>query len=375
LTFVDVGFPNKLGQQDYPLDITLRNTGKGTAYIKRADLKVEKIWTLTPPFFSPRSQCVFAAPTHKYQMKLPTSGAPFLRTEKLSQKVKSGDVDRFTIGFEYGNLRQVYFKDSVFLATLTLVYGEDNKEMSKDVLFASSQIGCDLFYKPGKERTLRRGLGDSDADTLASQNKQALEEIAHTEAVESQYIQRLIATGERPIISSASESGSAIASASATPKPLEQHRGGSRDREDVYEIGEKIRVGGVTYTATDAQLANELRGDTCSIENHPHGQGGPRVLENAIAVEILFTNDGSERIKFRDLGLHVYDSKGRQYEPQNMFGGICNEKDIFQRKRLEPGASQEAQVYYFVPLDASGFELEVAFESHSGNVARIKLGF
>jgi len=52
LAFVDVGFHNKPADQTYPLDIKVRNTGKGAAYIKQADLRVKRIWTLTPPYRS-----------------------------------------------------------------------------------------------------------------------------------------------------------------------------------------------------------------------------------------------------------------------------------------------------------------------------------
>jgi hypothetical protein len=375
LAYVDVGFLNKPAELDYPVDIKLRNTGKGTALITQADLRVEKIWTLTPPYLSRGGQCAFVDVSHKYQMELPTKGAPFVRKKELSQSVKSGGVDRFTIHFDYNNLKQISFNDYVFFATLSLIYGEDNEQVNKDVLFASSQIDCNLFYKPGNGHVLRKGLEESDANRLASQNEQNLQEIGQTKAVKSDYVQQLVRSGERPEFASASASSTATASASAPSEPANHDNTNNRSREDVYNIGEKIKVGDIAYTVTDAQLANSLKGNTCSVQDHPHGQGGPRVTKNAIAAEIHFTNNSNERIKFRDLGLHLYDSKGRQYKPQNMFGGICNRKDIFERKWLEPGNSQEAQVYYFVPLDASGFELEVAFDSFPGKVARIKLGF
>ena len=207
LAFVDVAFLKRSAMQDYPLDIKVRNTGKGAAYIKQAALKVERIWKLTPPYFSPREQCAFVVPTHKYQMKLPTSSAPFVRKESLSQEVRTGGVDRFVIGFAYNVQKQLYFNDYVFLAKLSLVYDEDNKRVSKDVLFASSQIGCDLFYQPDQGHVLRRGVNEADAARLDSRNKRNLEVIKQVEAVKSSYVQHLMQTGERPDITAASPSG------------------------------------------------------------------------------------------------------------------------------------------------------------------------
>jgi hypothetical protein len=308
-------------------------------------------------------------------MKLPTSGAPFVRQIGLSQSVEQGSVDRFTIGFDYDNPKQVYFKDYVFLATLSLVYDEDDKRVSKDVLFASSQVGCDLSYKSGEGRVLGIHVTESDAARLESQNKHNMEEIQQIEAVKSDYLQQLLATGDRPDIASASASASAsstaTASASAPPQPTEQDEGGSKGRADVYDIDEKIELGDVAYTVTRARQTTKLA-DTCGGAKY---SVGPPKTGNFVLVDFFLTNKSNERIRYRDVGLNLYDSKGRQYEPKDTGGYLCEDKDIFFQMWVDPGTSPEAQVVYSVPPDASGFEFEIASGSGHGEVARIKLGF
>jgi hypothetical protein len=285
LAFVDVAFLNRSAMQDYPLDIKVRNTGKGAAYIKRADLKVERIWKLTPPYLSPGEQCAFLAPTREYRMKLPTSGAPFVRKERLSQEIRTGDGDRFVIGFAYSDPRQVYFNDYVFLAKLSLVYGEDNKRVSKDVLFASSQVGCDLFYEQGNNHVPGRGLDASDVTRFVSQNERNLEEIGHSKAVKSSYVQHLIRTGERPD----------IPSASAMPKPQEQDEDRSQKPADVYPLGEKVKVGDVVYTNSATLVC------TCTIA---------RVV--SISLRTCSAAFATERTYFSASGLNPAVSKRRK---------------------------------------------------------------
>jgi hypothetical protein len=134
----------------------------------------------------------------------------------------------------------------------------------------------------------------------------------------------------------------------------------------IYGTGDEVRVGDVAYTVTEAQSATELT-DTYKID--------PPKTGDFIVVDFLFANNGEKPVNLSDIGLYLYDNKDRQYETDSeMFGYIPEEKDIFLLERINPGLTQEAQVVYSVPPDASGFELEVASGFFQSEVARIKLG-
>ena len=136
--------------------------------------------------------------------------------------------------------------------------------------------------------------------------------------------------------------------------------------EKVYGIGDEVGVGDVAYTVTEAQSATELT-DTYEID--------PPKTGNFVVIDFLFANNGEKPVNLSDIGLYLYDSKERQYETDSeMFGYIPEEKDIFLLERINPGLTQEAQVIYSVPPDASGFELEVASGFFQSEVARIDIG-
>lgn len=176
------------------LDVKLINPSGGTAFVTEANLHVEKIWTLIPPYASAEggSGAAFAAPTHGYKVHLPASGAPYTVSKDLSQSIKSNETDRFTLNLNAaeGN----FGEDYVFLITVTLLYN-DGRELKHGVLFAP-QPSEDLFYEPGKDTVLRADLNKSDAARLLSQNKRTIEEIEHTfaetEAVKNRHLEELI---------------------------------------------------------------------------------------------------------------------------------------------------------------------------------------
>lgn len=154
------------------------------------------------------------------------------------------------------------------------------------------------------------------------------------------------------------------------PEQEEQPAGGEQANESqqkVYGLGDKVNVGDVSYTLTSAQPKTRLT-DTYRVD--------PPKTGNFVVVDFTFTNDGAEAVTMSDVGLYLYDSKNREYETDSdMFGYVPEEKDIFLLERINPGLSQEAQVIYTVPPDASGFELEVTSGFFASEVERIKLGF
>jgi hypothetical protein len=125
---------------------------------------------------------------HTYEVELPITGVPYKVSESLSQRIEPGDVDRFLIKLIPKN-RDVY-KDYVFLLTVTLVYDEDEKGLSWDVLFAS--LPEYAYYRPSKGLVLREGLRKSDVAGLMSENRKRVEEIRKIKAVENDHLRALV---------------------------------------------------------------------------------------------------------------------------------------------------------------------------------------
>jgi hypothetical protein len=182
LQLVDVDFTIAHGGGTQPegspqLDIKLINTGEGTAFVKEADIRVEKIWTLEPPYAPAEGGGAggggFARISHDYEVVLPTSGDPYTRSESLSQSVEPNEANRFTITLRSRG-RQIA-TDYVFYATLSLV-NEDNKRLSIDVLFALPLVK-DFFYNRGEDIVVRADLDKPEARKIAAQNKETVEEI------------------------------------------------------------------------------------------------------------------------------------------------------------------------------------------------------
>lgn len=154
------------------------------------------------------------------------------------------------------------------------------------------------------------------------------------------------------------------------PEQGEQPAGGEQanaNQEKVYGVDDEVSVGDVSYTVTSAQPKTRLV-DTYRVD--------PPKTGNFVVVDFTFTNNGNEPVTMSDVGLYLYDSKKREYETDSeMFGYVPEDKDIFLLDRINPGLSQEAQVIYTVPPDASGFELEVTSGFFASEVERIGLGF
>ena len=196
LEFVDVSFVS-----NEKLDIKLQNNGGSTAFITRADLRVKKIWTFVRPFECTGGEAHFYSDvSHVYEIKLPTSDAPYKVSESLSQTLEAGAVDRFQIHLlEPTDVRPG--TDYALLATLSLVYDSDDKVLAEDLLFAYP--GKDIFsYDSDKvgdscrdglgEYQLRRGLDESDAARLSSENEEKMEEVRKLNAIQNGYLNKLM---------------------------------------------------------------------------------------------------------------------------------------------------------------------------------------
>ena len=103
---------------------------------------------------------------------------------------------------------------------------------------------------------------------------------------------------------------------------------------------------------TNAQRVRQLK--------DPYGIDSP-LKGNFILVTFVFTNNGSDPATVSDVGMYLYDSQGREFETDSDAAvNLPEKKSIFLLDRVNPGLSQEVMTVYSVPLEASGFELEVS---------------
>lgn len=138
------------------------------------------------------------------------------------------------------------------------------------------------------------------------------------------------------------------------------------DKKKTYAVGEEVRVGDVSYKVKEAWKTQQLE-DRYNID--------PPKTGNFVVVNFQFTNNGGEPVNMSDIGMYVYDGQGRQFETDSdTFGYIPEDKDILLLERINPGMSQDAQIIYSVPPDASGLELEVSSGFWQTETARINLG-
>lgn len=172
-------------------EIQLRNTGESVAFVKRADLDMKKVWILIPPYQDKvASAPSYAESSHDYDVKFPLKPAPYTASINLSQSIKPDDTDVFTINVS--TEREMSNADYVFLVDLTLVYDEDDKTVSTEMLLAMSDKDDLLYYVPNKERISRELPNGWDATKLTAHNSQAVQEIEEIEAESNGYLNRLV---------------------------------------------------------------------------------------------------------------------------------------------------------------------------------------
>jgi hypothetical protein len=187
----DVGFTT-VEDAYTALDIKVTNSREDPIFIKRADLRVKKIWTLTPTYRFDGQKCgaAFMGPSHTYDVKLPLDGAPYTISESLSQGIGPNENDRFIISLHPGEMlppgetRFTY----VFLMTVSLVYGgASNVLSSKDVLLAAESPGL-AGKSYGPDTCLS---AEDNLERLETQNARTMAEIERIEAPRNDYLEEI----------------------------------------------------------------------------------------------------------------------------------------------------------------------------------------
>jgi hypothetical protein len=170
------------------VDIELRNTGRKVAYLKEANVNVEKTWKLQSNIF-PR----YVGSSHNYDVLLAPTGAPYTKTKDLEQEVipDKGDRFTFTIGLDPpridpGNIQYV------FLVALDLIYDEDNKIVSSKKLLI-----VDLPTHDPKYYFFPNAPANSVFERWHNHNLEVLDEIRAIESTKSKDLKTLIRNAPR----------------------------------------------------------------------------------------------------------------------------------------------------------------------------------
>jgi hypothetical protein len=197
LELVDVGFTQvrQKGDSFAAIDFKVANLGESPVIIERADMRVEKIWTLKAPYVSnPNEPCYGAGllPSFNYDVELPTKGAPYRVPTSLSQTIEPNGTDRFTITLQRKERTAKSGEDYVFLVTASLIYGvENNVVTSPDVLYGENEV-----ERAGALYSYDRGGGcyvpKQDTDRITKQNKRAVAEIRRIEAPRNEALEDLL---------------------------------------------------------------------------------------------------------------------------------------------------------------------------------------
>lgn len=120
------------------------------------------------------------------------------------------------------------------------------------------------------------------------------------------------------------------------------------EKDPTAEIGEPLRVGGITWVVEDAQTVTEL---TSSYEKPVRG--------NFVVVNFTFTNEGKEAATLDTASMALVDSEGRRSEADpDKFGYIPDARNIF-LENVNPGVTDQGQAIFTVAPGSTGFELEL----------------
>jgi hypothetical protein len=130
-----------------------------------------------------------------------------------------------------------------------------------------------------------------------------------------------------------------------------EHRGAAQESEPrVYEAGEPVQVGGLTYRVRKAWWAK--------FEDGSRGTG------LFLGVELALKNSDSRTIQIPPFML--VGSNGREYEPNYS-------KIVWPKMSVNPGEELSGRIYFHVPRDFT-YRLLVSGGYRAKDVAYISLG-
>ncbi len=130
-------------------------------------------------------------------------------------------------------------------------------------------------------------------------------------------------------------------------------------------VGQPLTVGDVEWTVTNAYPANQL------VSFYGETKGG-----NFIVVDFQLKNNSNDGLELSSESLALFDGNGRKFKfDTDTFLYIDSPKLIF-LSDMDPGDSQEGQVIFKVPPDASQFQLQLGERNpFSNKKGYVNLGF
>ena len=138
----------------------------------------------------------------------------------------------------------------------------------------------------------------------------------------------------------------------------------------VYNVGQPVKVGDVQWTVTNPKVLGTTLNSTDGFTPPKTAQGGGKFIQVTYKVENL----GKEQKT--TTGADLEDSQGRQfkaitdgfsYQPENRRLDVLS--------NLNPNVSQEFDLIYEVPADASGFKARVGnLSAFNNKVELVNLG-
>jgi lipoteichoic acid synthase len=146
---------------------------------------------------------------------------------------------------------------------------------------------------------------------------------------------------------------------------LQAKQSGGQPPESTVAVGQPLTVGDVEWTVTSAYPTDQL------VSFYGETKRG-----NFIVVDFQLKNNSNDGLELSPESLALFDGNGRKYKfDTDTFLYIDSPKLIF-LSDMDPGVSQEGEVIFKVPPDASQFQLELGERNpFSNKKGYVNLGF
>ncbi len=139
--------------------------------------------------------------------------------------------------------------------------------------------------------------------------------------------------------------------------------GGEQEEQVIYQPGDEVVAGNLTWTITEARKADTLT----SVSGFTAPKQG-----NFVVVDFDLRNTSNSAQTVTSNSIKLKDTDGNESEPDNeTFDYIENDKQLI-LEQINPGVSNEGEVIFSVAPDATGFQIELGTGSQRGLV---DLGF
>ena len=143
-----------------------------------------------------------------------------------------------------------------------------------------------------------------------------------------------------------------------------------KEEAKVYQIGDKVEVGKLSYEVTNVSTTNEIKSDNEFIESATtEGQ--------FVIIDIKAYNNDSEARMVDSTMFKIKDDQDREFEPTSDMdvAMVVDSMSDFFLQDINPGLSASGKVVFELPADVATYTLEVSsgFGWSGGEYESIKL--